>query len=160
MLLNAFFCVSAVSRRKSSSFNIFSTSVIAFIKCRNRHHMKNNMRYKGSIIKASIIMFLKSKVKKFLAMVLCLGEPLGRFLWCCCHFWSSFCCCIFILLLFFIFRFSSFTFSSRRHPSPFRGQSPDFYTHFILSAQPIAEWLATLSFSTIPLIFLPRTLRS
>ena len=59
MLLNAFFCVSAVSRRKSSSFNIFSTSVIAFIKCRNRHQMKNNMRYKGSIIKASIIIFLK-----------------------------------------------------------------------------------------------------
>ena len=34
----------------------------------------------------------------------------------------------------------------RRHPSPFRGLSPGFYTHFILSAQPIAERFATLSF--------------
>ena len=55
---------------------------------------------------------------------------------------------IFILLLFFICRCSSFTFSFRHHPSPFRG---GFYTHFILSAQPIAEWFATLSFSAIPL---------
>ena len=50
------------------------------------------------------------------------------------HFWSSFCCCIFIC------RFSSF---------PFHGLSPGFYTHFILSAQPIAEWFATPSFPTI-----------
>ena len=55
---------------------------------------------------------------------------------------------IFILLLFFICRCSSFTFSFRHHPSPFHG---GFYTHFILSAQPIAEWFATLSFSAIPL---------
>ena len=86
-------------------------------------------------------------------MVLCSKEPPRRFLlyihfilvsfsfsflificWC-----SSFCCS------------SSFTFAFRRHPSPFRGLSPGFYTHFILSAQPIAEWFATLSFSTIPL---------
>ena len=58
---------------------------------------------------------------------------------------------IFILLLFFICHFFSFTFSFRHHPSPFRGLSPSFYNHFVLSAQPIAEWLATLSFSTIPL---------
>ena len=58
---------------------------------------------------------------------------------------------IFILLLFFIRRFSSFTFSFRHHPSPFRGLSPGFYTHFVLSAQPIAEWFTTLSFSTIPI---------
>ena len=31
------------------------------------------------------------------------------------------------------------------------GLSPGVYTHFIFSAQPIAEWFATLSFSTIPL---------
>ena len=58
---------------------------------------------------------------------------------------------IFILLLFFICHFFSFTFSFRHHPSPFRGLSPSFYNHFVLSAQLIAEWLATLSFSTIPL---------
>ena len=34
----------------------------------------------------------------------------------------------------------------QRHPSPFRELSPGFYTHFILSAQPITEWFATFSF--------------
>ena len=58
---------------------------------------------------------------------------------------------IFILLLFFICRFSSFTFSFRHHPSHFRGLSQGFYAHFVLSAQPIAESFATLSFSIIPL---------
>ena len=58
---------------------------------------------------------------------------------------------IFILLLFFICRFSSFTFSFRHHPSPFCWLSSGFYTHFVFSAQPIAEWFATLSFSIIPL---------
>ena len=37
-----------------------------------------------------------------------------------------------------------------RHPSPFRGLSWGFHSHFILSAQPIAEWFATVSFSTFP----------
>ena len=36
-----------------------------------------------------------------------------------------------------------------RHLSPFRGLLPGFYTHFIFSAQPIAEWFTTFSFSTI-----------
>ena len=44
-----------------------------------------------------------------------------------------------------------FTFSFRHHPSPFRGLSPGFYTHFLYSAQVIAEWFATLSFLIIPL---------
>ena len=74
------------------------------------------------------------------------------------HFWSSLCCYIFIC------RFSLFTFSFRCYPSPFRGLSPGFYTHFILSAQPITEWFAThrkvMSFSTIPSTFLPQALRS
>ena len=34
----------------------------------------------------------------------------------------------------------------RCHPSPFRELLPGFYTHFILSAQLIAEWFETLSF--------------
>ena len=55
------------------------------------------------------------------------------------------------ILLFFIFRFSSLTFSFWHHPSLFRGLSPGFYTHFVLSVWPIAERFARLSFSTIPL---------
>ena len=35
------------------------------------------------------------------------------------------------------------------HPSLFRGLSPGFSTHFILSAQPIAEWFATRWFSPL-----------
>ena len=71
----------------------------------------------------------------------CLGEPLG-----------GFCYVSFIfILLFFICRCSLFTFSFRHHPSPFRGLSLGFYTHFVHSAQPIAEWSATISLSTIPL---------
>ena len=71
----------------------------------------------------------------------CLGEPLGGF------YYVS-CICI---LLFFICRWSSFTFSFRHYPSSFRGLSPGFYTHFVVSAQPFPEWYAPLSFSTIPL---------
>ena len=40
--------------------------------------------------------------------------------------------------------FSSFI-AFRRQPSFFRELSPGFYIHFILSAQLIAEWFATLS---------------
>ena len=81
-------------------------------------------------------------------MLLCLREPPVRFLWCYCssfHFWSSFRCCSSFCWC------SSFTFSFWHHPSPFHGLWPGFYTHFILSVQSIAEWFATLSFSTIPL---------
>ena len=80
-------------------------------------------------------------------MLLCLRKPPVRFLWCCCsHF-------IFDLRFVVVLHLSMFLFifSFRHHPSPFRGLSRGFYTHFILSAQPIPEWFATLSFSTIPL---------
>ena len=50
-------------------------------------------------------------------------------------------------------RCSSFTFSFRHHLSPFRGLSPGFYTHFILSAQPIAEWSTTLHFNLSEIFF-------
>ena len=95
-------------------------------------------------------------------MVLCLGGPPRSFLLFLLYlhfiFVSSFCCyCIFIsfsfhflifilLLLFFVCRCSSFTFTFQHHPSPFRGLSLGFYTHFVLSIQPIAEWFAILSF--------------
>ena len=60
------------------------------------------------------------------------------------HFWSSFCCSSFVIFLHW--------FAFRHHPSPSRGLSPGFSTHFILSAQPIAEWFPnTFIFSTIPL---------
>ena len=87
-------------------------------------------------------------------MLLCLGEPPVRFLWCCCcssfYFWSSFCCCIFICRcsLFCRCSFHCFSTSSLTLPWAIAGVSTP---HFILSAQPIAEWFATLSFSTIPL---------
>ena len=87
-------------------------------------------------------------------MLLCLGEPPVRFLWCCC---SSF-----VVFLHFVVLLHSHFFS-RRHPAPFRGILPGFYIHCILSAQPIAEWFATLSFSTnfnhFHFIFFLRALR-
>ena len=89
---------------------MFSTSLITFIKGRNRHHMKNNIRYKGKINNTSVIIFFfffkKIESQKLLAMVLCLGEPPRRFL-------LTFHFCIFILLLFFICCFSLFTFAFR-----------------------------------------------
>ena len=86
-------------------------------------------------------------------MLLCLAEPPVRFLW------SSFLLLylhlsmFFILLLLFIYIF--FSTSSLTLPWTIAGV---FTPHFILPAQPIAEWFATLSFSTIP--FLPRAVRS
>ena len=72
-----------------------------------------------------------------------LGRTSGRFLWCWLsfHFWSSFCyCSSFVNVLHSHFLFDIIT---------FRGLSLGFYTHLILSVQPIAEWFATLSFSAI-----------
>ena len=51
------FGVSTTSPKKSSSFNMSPTSAIIFIKCRNRYHMKNNIRYKGSTSNTSVIIF-------------------------------------------------------------------------------------------------------
>ena len=80
--------------KKSSSFNIFSTSVIAFIKGWNRHHMKNNIRYKGNTNNASVIIFVNRKPtqQKLPAMVLCSGKLQGDF---CCS-------CSFIFVLHFV----------------------------------------------------------
>ena len=80
------------------------------------------------------------------------------------YFWSSFNFASSFLI--FICRCSSFCCSSfkisfLRYSSPFRGLSRVFLTpYFILLAQPIAGWFATHLFSTIPLISLPRALRS
>ena len=66
---------------------------------------------------------------------------------------------ILLLLLFFICWCSSFTFLFQDHSSPFRGLSPGFQTHFVLSDQPIAERFATLLFFNHSVMFLPRALR-
>ena len=115
--------------------------------------MKNNIGYKGNTNNTSVIIFLKKlKVENSQRYYFAWENLRGCF--CCC--WSSFHFCIFIsflifiLLLLFICRCSSFTFAFRHHPSPLPGLSLGFYTHFILSAQSIAEWFATISFSTIP----------
>ena len=78
-------------------------------------------------------------------MLLCLGEPPRRFLLLLyLHFISDL---HFVVVSSFVdFRHSHLLF--RHHPSPFRGLLSGFYTHFILSVQPIAEWFAILSFST------------
>ena len=59
------FSVSTVSAKNSSSFNMFSTSVIAFIKSLNCHHMKNNVRYKGNTNNTSVIILLISTLVIF-----------------------------------------------------------------------------------------------
>ena len=83
-------------------------------------------------------------------MLLCLGEPPRRFLWCCCSSFHFVVVSSFVdVLHFVVVLHSHFLFDVIPHP--FLWLSPGFYTHFILSAQPIAEWFATLSFSTIPL---------
>ena len=94
-------------------------------------------------------------------MLLWLREPPVRFLWC----WLLL---FFILLLLFFIHFvlhfcCCFSFIAyQRHPSPFRGLSPDFYTHFVLSAQPIAEWFWHFHFQPFQDLLstvLPRVLR-
>ena len=84
-----------VSATSPSSFNMSQPSAIIFIKCRNPHHMKNNIRYKGNINNTSVIIFL-IEGQKLPVMLLCLGEPPVRFwLYLFIHFCSSFCCCCF-----------------------------------------------------------------
>ena len=55
------FGVLTVSPKNSSSFNIFSTSLIIFITCRNRNHMRNNVRCKGNMNNTSVIIFFNSQ---------------------------------------------------------------------------------------------------
>ena len=72
--------VSATSPKKSLLLNMSPTLAIICIKYRNRHHMKNNIRYKDSKTNnTSIIIFLIGG-QKLPAMLLCLGEPPVRFL--------------------------------------------------------------------------------
>ena len=52
------FGVSTISPKKASSFSIFSTLAIIFIRCRNHHHTKNNIRYKGNVNNISVVVIL------------------------------------------------------------------------------------------------------
>ena len=112
MLLNPSFGISTISPKNSSSFNIFSTSAIAFIKYRNRYHMKNNIKY-GHTNNTSVIISFKPKSQKLPAMVLLLGrtsEEVFMMLVVVLHFIFVSSLLIFISFLIFICRCSSFTF--------------------------------------------------
>ena len=124
-----------------------STSAIIFIKCRNRQHMKNNIRYKGNTTSTSVIIFLKKS--KTPSDVTLLGRNSSE---------------VFVLLVvvssfvdvlhFAVVLLISFSTSPLTLPWTIAG---GFSPHFILSAQPIAEWFATLSFFDHSI--LPRALR-
>ena len=68
------FCVSTISQKKSSLFNMFSTSAIIFIRCLNRHHMTNNIRYKGNINNTSVVIFLIDTLAIFSFLFMSLGD--------------------------------------------------------------------------------------
>ena len=122
----AFFGVSTTSPKNPSLFSISPTIVIIFIKCRNRQHMKNNIRYKGNTNHTSIIIFLKVKNSQrcyFAWQNLRWGFCDLHF--CCCIFicpCSSFCCCC------------SFTFFFDVIPHPFVDYRRGFYTPFYTSS--------------------------
>ena len=76
-----------MSPKNSLSFNMSPTSAIIFIKCRNCHHMKNSIRFKGNINNTSVIIFLiESQLNKTPSDGTCLGEPPGGFCDVGCHF--------------------------------------------------------------------------
>ena len=108
MLFNTFFwCITSIPKKV---INIFSTSAIIFITCLNRHHTRNNIRYKGNINNTSVIIFFNKQLSYFLMAFCvdqvyflgdfrklnkapsngtCLGEPPGGFCdvgRCCCCF--------------------------------------------------------------------------
>ena len=154
------FGVSTMSPKNSLSFNMSPTSAIIFIKCRNRHHMKNNIRYKGNINNTSVIIFFfLIERQKLPAMLLCLGEPPVRFLLLLLLF-ISFLHLVFILL----FSFIHLLFGIISHPSvdyrrvfapilyfqPSPSQSDLRYFHF----QPF-RYLLTASAAVLGGHFLP-----
>ena len=65
------FGLSTMSPKNSLLFKMSPTSAIIFIKCRNHHHMKNNIRYKRNINNTSVIIFSIGE-QKLPAMLLCL----------------------------------------------------------------------------------------
>ena len=100
-----------VSPKKSSSFNIFSTSAIIFIRCLNRHHMRNNIRYKGNSNNTSVIIFLIDTLDDFCKLsknsrhCTSLRRTSRRFLWCWLLFFIH---CCFFMLVFVVFTFPGY----------------------------------------------------
>ena len=71
MLFNTFFwCITSIPKKV---INIFSTSAIIFITCLNRHHTRNNIRYKGNINNTSVIIFFNKQLSYFL-MAFCVDQ--------------------------------------------------------------------------------------
>ena len=138
-----------------NSFNMAPTPAIIFIKCQSPHHMKNNIRYKGNANNTSVIIFL-------------IGGQISQWYY---FAWENLqgafcdvgCNCSFVFGLHFVavfhfvvvvFRFIAFyamLFFIHCFSTSFLTllwTIARFYTHFILSAQPNAEWFMILSFST------------
>ena len=108
--------------------------------------MKNNMRYKDNFNNTSVIFFFYYFAWE-------------NFQW---GFCDVDCSCSFIFVLHFVvdvlhffclhfvvslqFRCCSSFIAFQHHPSLFHRLWPVFCTHFILTAQPIAEWFVTVSF--------------
>ena len=105
----------------------------------------------------------KIESQKLPAMVLCLGEPPRRFLL---YLWYSFFFAslifIFVVPLIFIFvvicQYSSFAFTFRHHPSPFRGLSPGLHPFDTFSTAHCRVICNTFIFNHSD-IFLPQALR-
>ena len=161
-------------QRNSLSFNISPTSATIFIKCRNCHQMKKNIRYKVNINNTSVTNFLKTKVKHSLRWHFAWENLRGGF--CCCrssfdfwysfhfcifiHFWSSFCCCSSFVdvlhshLLFYIIphAFSNYlrVFTPILYFQPSPSQSDSWHFHF----QPF-HYLLTANATVLSVHFLP-----
>ena len=93
------FGVSTTSPKKSSSFNMSPTSAIIFIKCRNRHHTKNNNHFFNWRTKtpSNVTLLGRTSSEVFVMLVVVV---------------HSFCCCCYsfiasYVMLFFIHCFSA-----------------------------------------------------
>ena len=99
--------------------------------------------------------------QKLTAILLCLGEPPMRFLWCWCSSFSfsifRFCCCIFICRCSSFCCCSSHCFSKSSLTLSWTIIGV-FTPHFIFSVRPIAEWFAR-NFHLFNHSILPRALR-
>ena len=134
------FAVFTKSPKTSSLFNMFSTWAIIIVRCLNRHHVWNNIRYKGNTNNTSVIIFFNWHLSHFslpyvsLPYVIgrlnktpsdgaCLGEPPGGF----CD--VSFCCC------FPYWRFLRFrtTFPCHRHSTLASQAREDLHQLWVLS---------------------------
>ena len=131
------FGVSTTSPKNSSSFHVSPTSAIIFIRSWNRHHMKNNIRYKGNVNNTSVIIFY-SKVDSKNSQRWYLLRRTSRFLW--------FCLLLFLTSL-EVFHFMAF----QRHPSPFRELLPIFtpVLYFQPSSSQSDSWHFHFNFSRL-----------